>query len=116
VDAAVFERDPGPCDEVDDRPGDEDLAGGRHGSADVDGDAGEVVGAWRALAGVDPVAHVGTGRDAVADDRARTPDRGSGAVERRQQPALERLDLAAAVAPDVLTHELEDEVPMAHGA
>ena len=42
VDAAVLERDPGPCDEVDDRPGDEHLAGGRHGadaSADVDGEA-----------------------------------------------------------------------------
>src|SRR5262249_16997059 len=74
-------------------------------SADVHGDAGEVVTDRLALAGVDPGSDRDSGVGELLDQRPSAADRTGRAVEGGEKAITGRADLAAAEAHELRAHE-----------
>src|SRR2546427_6541160 len=99
-----LERDSRARDEVAHRARHEDLAAGgvvSHTSADVYGEAADVVATHLTLARVQPGAHIEAERPAGLTDGVGAADGARGTVEGRQQAVAGGLGLAAAEAVDL---------------
>src|SRR4029453_15049265 len=109
VGAAVAEGEPGPGDQVLDRPRADDLArpGGRHHpGGDVHGDPADVLAEQLDLARVQPHPDLQAQVAQAGADGGAGPDGPGRPVEGGQEPVAGGLDLAAAEAGQLLAHRL----------